>query len=240
MRKIFLLIFFSVSFLLIENFLSNNSKIDSAIFTYFVVDPAKDEIRFFLKNRNGDFYKTFENLSNELKNKNQTLAFATNGGMFMKNFLPLGLYIENGKTITKINKKHGNTNFYIEPNGIFYVTYKNKAAIVKTKDFISSNKIKYATQSGPMLLIDGNINPQFKKHSINLNIRSGVGILQDGKILFAITNIPMNFFDFTSFFRDRECTNALFLDGGISEFYFPEKGITKNYQQFSVIIGVTK
>ena len=54
----------------------------------------------------------------------------------------------------------------------------------------------WATQSGPMLLINGAINPEFQENSANLKIRSGVGIIDDRNVVFVISNEPINFYDF--------------------------------------------
>lgn len=240
MHKVTFLFFIIVSFLLIENFLFDNSITSDSRFNIFIADPSKDSIAFFLKNNDGKYYNTFSKLDNELNKKNFKLVFATNGGMFMQNYFPLGLYIENGKKISSVNKRNGKTNFYLKPNGIFYLTFDNNSAIVKTEDFIYSRRIKFATQSGPMLVIDGKMNPAFKIHSINLNIRSGVGILKNGKIVFALSKVPVNFYDFAKLFQQMKCENALFLDGGISEFYLPAERITQSYQNFGVIIGIIK
>jgi uncharacterized protein YigE (DUF2233 family) len=100
--------------------------------------------------------------------------------MFVQNNIPKGLYIENFKTLNPIDTLAGEGNFYMEPNGILYVTTSNKSIIVSTKNFKTDSSIKFATQSGPMLIINGKINHVFKKHSKNLNIRNGVGILKNG------------------------------------------------------------
>jgi len=240
MKKYFVFVLFLVAFVLIEKFLSNDFIEMDSRFLSFIVDLNKDELRFFLKNADGEFYQNFRNLNDDLKNQNKEMVFATNGGMFMQNFMPLGLYVENGKPMTPINKKNGKTNFYIKPNGIFYLTKDKKASIKTTSDFKFNKSILYATQSGPMLLINGKINPEFRNNSINLNIRNGVGILPDNKVLFALTKMPMNFYDFANYFKEMKCKEALFLDGGISEFYYPEKGFTESLQSFGIIIAVVK
>jgi len=209
-------------------------------FEQFIADPTQGNIKFFLKDDKRNYFKNFSSLNGWLKLKKQQLIFATNGGMFMTNFQPLGLYIENRKKIVPLNNKSGTTNFYIKPNGIFLIDIENTAHIIPTEKFRQSSKIKYATQSGPMLVIEGKINSQFKEGSLNLNIRSGVGILSNGKVLFAISKIPVSFYDFAEYFKRNNCSNALFLDGGISEFYYPGKGITENINSFGIIIGVVK
>jgi uncharacterized protein YigE (DUF2233 family) len=74
---------------------------------------------------------------------------------------------------------------------------------------------RFATQSGPMLVIQNKLNPILIKGSTDRTRRSGVGVCADETIRFAISEDAVNFYDFASLFRDElKCANALFLDGG--------------------------
>ena len=69
--------------------------------------------------------------------------------------------------INKIDTiQNGYGNFYLQPNGILYLTKDNKGVVCSTKDFINEN-INYATQSGPMLVVKGKIHSMFNKGSKN-------------------------------------------------------------------------
>lgn len=193
----------------------------------------------FYKNGNSA-YRSIANLKKQIQQQKQTLLFAMNGGMYQTDNSPLGLYIENGEQITSINKRSGSGNFYMEPNGVLYITTVGKAAICPTKSYPGNSNVKYATQSGPMLVIDDSINPLFKSGSANLNIRNGVGLLAGNKLLFAISAQPINFYDFADFFKKAGCRNALYLDGYVSRAYIPEKGRYDEDGDFGVIIAVTK
>jgi uncharacterized protein YigE (DUF2233 family) len=91
-----------------------------------------------------------------------------------------------------------------------------------------------------MLLIDGAIHPAFRKGSQNLNVRNGVGILPDGKALFAMSKTEINLYDFAEWFQRKGCKNALYLDGSVSRTYLPEKNWTQMDGIFGVMIGVTE
>jgi uncharacterized protein YigE (DUF2233 family) len=53
-----------------------------------------------------------------------------NGGMYLKDQSPQGLYIENETEKSKLDTTHNAYgNFYMQPNGIFYLTDSNKPAI---------------------------------------------------------------------------------------------------------------
>lgn len=207
---------------------------------YYQVNPKLKQVKFYWKNEDSKPFNSLLNLKNWLKSQSRTLVFAMNGGMFQTDYSPLGLYIENGRQVKPLNRAKGNGNFYMEPNGVFYLTKSKQALICKTHNFINNGTVAFATQSGPMLVIDGAINPLFKKGSANLNVRNGVGILPNGEILFAMSKQSVSFYDFADFFRSRGCKQALYLDGYVSRTYLPEKNWEQLDGNFGVIIGVTE
>ena len=161
-------------------------------------------------------------LRNKLRQNKQDLIFATNAGMYTPNNDPQGLYIENRKKLIGLDSaKKGYGNFYMQPNGVFLVDSMHKAHVVATPEFKKmEGKTLFATQSGPMLLTKGKMNPHFNKGSKNTYVRSGVGVISPTKLVFIISNQPVNFYDFASLFKDKyKCQNALYLDGAISEMY---------------------
>ena len=91
-----------------------------------------------------------------------------------------------------------------------------------------------------MLLINGQIHPAFKKGSSNLNIRNGVGILPNNKVIFAMSKQEVNFYDFAQYFKNLGCKNALYLDGFVSRTYLPGKNWEQLDGNFGVIIGLEK
>lgn len=217
------------------------SQSKEAKFLSYEINPTKQELKLYWKDKNGLNYKNFKALQVALGKENKELIFAMNGGMYKKDLSPQGLYIEDGKYIIEADTlAKGYGNFYLQPNGIFYLTNKNKPVICTTKAFSKSNNIKYATQSGPMLLIDGKIHPKFRKGSSNLHIRNGVGVLPNGNILFVLSKKRVNFFDFASYFRQKGCKNALYLDGYVSRAYLPSKDWEEFDGSFGVIIGETR
>lgn len=189
----------------------------------YVVDTEANTLKLYLKNSQGKNY-TFSDILEEQKSKNSRLAFAMNAGMYDPNRNPVGLYVENGKEINKINKQTLEGNFYMKPNGVVGLTKNNKAFVVATEDYkYEATDLKWATQSGPMLLNKGEINSNFKDKSTNVNIRNGVGIVNDTKMVFAISNDQVNFYDFAELFKNVfSCKFALYLDGAISQMYLPE------------------
>lgn len=205
----------------------------------YTVDPSTSDIQFYWKNDQDQPLRSIGNLRAYLAGKNRVLQFAMNGGMYMENRAPLGLFIQEGKTLRKLNTASAEGNFYLKPNGVFYITDGKRAHVCNTTDFRDDGHIRFATQSGPLLLVDGNIHPKFRQGSTNLNIRNGVSILPDGRVLFAISRVPVNFYDFALYFKEAGCKNALFLDGFVSRMYLPEKNWLQTDGNFGVMIGVS-
>lgn len=189
---------------------------------------------------NNQVIGSLENLKKVVEGQNKKLVFAMNGGMYKQDNSPQGLFIQNNKTITPLDTAKGSGNFYMKPNGVFYLTTDNTPVICTTQEFVNNGKVKYATQSGPMLVIDGKIHPSFKYGSANLNIRNGVGILPDNKLVFAMSKTEINFYDFANYFKNLGCRNALYLDGFVSRTYLPEKKWIQTDGNFGVIIAVTE
>jgi len=214
-------------------------------FDAYVVKVKKSDLRLFWNRPDTNLaYRSFFNLKTVAKNhyKNE-LLFATNGGMFERGGAPKGLYVEAGDTIVAldtISSRVGYLNFYLQPNGIFLIDTNGSAHVMSREKFQQEQpEVYYATQSGPMLVIDNKIHPAFNKGSKNKYIRSGVGAIDPDHIVFIISNKPVNFFDFATLFRDYfGCSNALYLDGAISKMYLPELKRDKLDGNFGPIIGI--
>jgi len=209
---------------------------DHKIISY-TVDAEKVNIEFYWKDKAGRPFRNIQTLKSQLEKDGKKLKFAMNGGMFMADNVPLGLFIQNGKIIRPINTKSGEGNFYLKPNGIFLIGKDNKAHIIETGKMLEMKNIRFATQSGPMLVIDGKIHSAFMEKSTNLYIRNGVGILPDGRAVFAISRKEINFYEFAKFFQDLGCKNALYMDGFVSRMYCPQENVFQKDGDFGVIIG---
>ncbi|OOQ58702.1 phosphodiester glycosidase family protein [Mucilaginibacter pedocola] len=204
------------------------------------VDPKKQELKLYWRNTKGQNFGSLQNLKTAVESNKQQLLFAMNGGMYKPDDTPVGLYIENGKTLSPLDTGTANGNFYLKPNGVFYITKNNTAAVCTTPNFKDNGQIKYATQSGPMLVINGEIHPALKESSPNKNIRNGVGILPDGSVLFVLSKQPVNFYDLANYFKQQGCKNALYLDGFVSRAYLPGKNWVQLDGEFGVMIGVAR
>lgn len=209
-------------------------------FVVYKTNAKNQTIEFFWKNKEDKILKSIENLKKHTNQQNKELLFATNGGMFTKGNFPKGLYIENYKKLQNLDTLSGEGNFYLQPNGIFLITQNNESQIIDTQHFKYNENIKFATQSGPMLLMKGNINSIFQIQSKNVNIRNGVGILKNGDVVFVMSKKEISFYDFALVFKDLGCQDALYLDGFVSRAYLPEKKWVQEDGDFGVMIGVVK
>ena len=210
---------------------------DGAGFTVCAVD-RKADIRLFLNDEDNKAFGHFAKLSTHLKSQNETLILAMNGGMYHDDRRPVGHYIEDGSQKQTLITRGSNDNFGLLPNGVFYMDGAG-AHVQETLAFKqAAPDVRYATQSGPMLVIDGALHPKFLKDSSSKKRRNGVGISND-KVYFVISEAPVNFHHFARLFRDELKTpNALYLDGVISRLYDPASGRNDAGIRMGPIIGV--
>ncbi|MEM6263131.1 MAG: phosphodiester glycosidase family protein [Bacteroidota bacterium] len=189
------------------------------------LDPQKVSVQLHNKRKPKGTH-TFASIAAEAEASGKSLMFAMNAGMFEPNHLAKGLLVIEGKTRHKIDTAtKGYGNFYMQPNGIFALDTSGTAYVVTTQAYdtlTDSVKIQFATQSGPMLLVDGEINSHFNDGSPNRYIRNAVGVTPDNELVFAISERPVTFFELTSFMVRQGCVNALYLDGAISQAYFAD------------------
>jgi uncharacterized protein YigE (DUF2233 family) len=204
------------------------------------IPDKKQKMEFFWRDEKDHVLGSLSGVKSFVERRGQKLIFAMNGGMYMENRAPLGLFIQNGKMLRGLNKAKGYGNFYLMPNGVFYIDEKGKGTICTTPEFRNQKNIRYATQSGPMLVVNGKIHDAFKKGSVNLNVRNGVGILPDGRMLFAMSKKEVNLYDFAEYFKNKGCKNALFLDGFVSRTWYPAADWKQLDGFFGVIIGAVE
>ena len=99
------------------------------------VDTRQQNLQFYWKDNIGQAFKSIANLKTWLDTNGHQLIFATNGGMYKSGNLPQGLYIENFATLVALDTLNGKGNFYLNPNGVFYILADNTTGISKTKQF---------------------------------------------------------------------------------------------------------
>ena len=164
-----------------------------------------------------------------------------NAGMFGQDQSPVGLYVEDRRKLHEADTRGGATNFHMKPNGVFWIG-DGVAGVTETSRYLANTPpTRYATQSGPMLIVDGKIHPKIKPNGTSLKIRNGVGACTGGAVAFAIADEPVTFDAFARLFRDGlGCQNALFLDGSVSSLYAPELSRDDEPEPIGPIVGVVR
>lgn len=208
---------------------------------YRIVDPKKETIGLHWKDTSGQVLGNLGRLRTELAAQGRELVLGMNGGMFTTDHGPVGLYIEDGRMHHRIDRRTGGSdNFHMQPNGVFGIRADGSAFVLTTSAMQDMLGVRYATQSGPMLIADGTINAHFTPGSRNLHIRNGIGVRADGQVVFAISREPINFHDFATWFQEQGCANALYLDGAVSKAYIPEAGMHDLDGRLGVLIAVSR
>jgi len=211
-------------------------------YTVCEVDLARERLQIFLRDESGAPFKGFKALDAYLHPRGKKLHFAMNGGMYHPDYSPVGLYVAEGDELVPLNTAPAaGVNFLLKPNGVFYATDKG-AGILTTEAYAQAGiKPRLATQSGPMLVIDGKLHPRFLPDSDSLRVRNGVGIVTPQRVVFAISDSSVNFYEFALLFRDYlHCRDALFLDGSISSLYSAQLQRDDELRPLGPIIGITR
>lgn len=191
-------------------------------FTVCAAQPGRHTISLVDRGPDGAAYRDFAPLAPQSRN----IAFAMNAGMFDEQGFPIGLYVESGRELKRLNRaKGGSGNFQMQPNGVFYGDASGWHVVTTTAYAATRPVARFATQSGPMLVIDGKLNPQFDANGPSRYVRNGVGVTANGTAWFAISTTPVSLGRFARLFRDRLKTpNALFFDGFVSRLWDPPRG----------------
>lgn len=203
-------------------------------------DPG---LALFRTHPDGASFADFSRLAETIAADGGELVFAMNAGMYHDDRRPVGLYIEDGGQQAGLVTRAGPGNFGMLPNGVFWIDADGAAHVTKTLAYEAlAPEARYATQSGPMLVIDGALHPAFNPDGTSRKRRNGVGLSADGETLwFAISDMPVNFDTFARLFRDRlGATDALYLDGTVSRLYAPVLGRDDGGTDMGPIVAIVR
>lgn len=193
-------------------------------YTICTVDAASEDLRLFLNDpETGAPLGNFTSVEKLVEGEGGTLAFSMNAGMYHQDRRPVGHYAENGNELAPVVKRAGPGNFGLLPNGVFCIR-SGRADVFETLRYVdTAPDCTFASQSGPMLVIDGDLHPRFLPDSDSRYVRNGVGTTADGATAyFVISESPVTFHQFGSLFRDGlKVPQALYFDGNISRLYAP-------------------
>lgn len=203
-------------------------------------NTRKDDIRFFHSDAEDRPYLQFDVLARELSEQGLTLSFAMNGGMYHDDRSPVGFYRDPLGDRAQVNTNDGPGNFHLKPNGVFWLM-GDRAGISESQAYLASDLDPvYATQSGPMLVLNGQLHPGLNPEGTSRRRRNGVGVDAIGEeVYFVISDDAVSFHDFATLFRDAlETPDALYLDGQVSRLYAPALRRNEAGADLGPIVGV--
>lgn len=203
---------------------------------------AEHDIRLFYGDASGTPFYQFSTLERELDEQGETLIFAMNGGMYHEDRRPVGFFRDAFGDQATVNTNDGPGNFHMKPNGVFWLE-SGRAGVSESQAFLDQGiDPDYATQSGPMLVIDGALHPALNPDGTSHRRRNGVGVSADGQTVhFAISDAAVTFYEFATLFQDEiGVPNALFLDGQVSRIFAPELKRNEIGADLGPIVGVVE
>lgn len=206
-------------------------KFEDQTLTDCVADPAIHQIRTALAGPDGAPLRSFAALAGSRGASDAPVAFAVNAGMFDEGGAPIGYFVESGERLQTLNRNDGGGNFHLKPNGVFFGDADGHWRVMETEAFYhnQTDRPAFGTQSGPMLVVDGQLHPQFSENGDSLKIRNGVGVDAQGLAHFVLSAGPISFGSFARYFRDEVgARDALFLDGQVSQLWDPATGRLDN------------
>ncbi len=190
----------------------------------------------------GQPFETFQAAQSALAARSLPTVLAVNAGMYHEDRRPVGLAVQDGRELAPANTADGRgANFTMKPNGVFFVE-NGRAFVRETGRYLAGqHRPQLATQSGPMLVVDGRLHPRFKQGSDSRFVRNGVCATEDGRTVhLVLSRGVVNFWDFARFFRDElGCRNALFFDGQVSSLFYPALGIDHRRDRLGPILAAT-
>ncbi|MEP3420764.1 MAG: phosphodiester glycosidase family protein [Erythrobacter sp.] len=208
--------------------------------THCIADPAKHRIRASLAPSSGANFGTIEGWA---AGRNESdIAFVMNGGMYDDNLKAMGYFVQDSDRLVELNRADGSGNFFLKPNGVFFGS-NGRWRILDTETFLRTigDRPQFGTQSGPMLVVGGDLHPDIQDNGPSKAIRNGVGIDASGKAHFVISDAPLSFGQLARYFRDElNATNALFLDGNISSLWNPATGRMDSRRVGPLLVVETK
>ena len=198
---------------------------EGAGFTVCRYHGATDQIRLALKGPSG-VLGGFSALKAALGADAPRVLFAMNAGMYEPSRAPVGLLIQSGQLESPLQTADGTGNFYLKPNGVFWVAVDGAVHIDEASAFAAAKvQPQWATQSGPLLVKGGVLHPLIAADGPSLAIRNGVGVRSPSEAVFVISDQPVSFSRLARFLRDSlGCPDALYFDGVVSSLWAPGLG----------------
>lgn len=213
-------------------------RFEGSAFTLCRYDRRRHQAELFLDGRQGRL-RSLAALETELGPRARRLRFAMNAGMYDDQGGPIGLYVAEGVERHPVNRRKGPGNFHMLPNGYLEIAADGRVAVRTAGAYRPNARPRWATQSGPMLVIDGALHPAIQPNGQSLNVRNGVCVADDSTAWFAISDEPVSFGRLARLFRDElGCRNALYFDGTVSSLWDRPAGRRDGYSRLGPMVAV--
>jgi uncharacterized protein YigE (DUF2233 family) len=213
-------------------------RFEGSAFTLCRYDRRRHDIALFLDGRQGRL-RSLAALEAELGPRAASLRFAMNAGMYDEDGGPIGLYVAEGEQRHAINRQPGPGNFHMLPNGVFEVMADGRVAIAPSSEYRPRAHPRWATQSGPMLVIHGALHPAIQPNGDSVHVRNGVGVDGPNSAWFAISDEPVSFGRLARLLRDElGCRDALYFDGAVSSLWDRPAGRRDEHSRLGPMVAV--
>ncbi|TIS65231.1 phosphodiester glycosidase family protein [Mesorhizobium sp.] len=205
------------------------------------IDVRSYDVAVFHAGADGKVFGSLDKFDRAMSGEGRPVLLAMNAGMYHEDLTPVGLLVENGREMAPLNLADSEGNFFLKPNGVFLVRNDGLAAVMETNAYAAAKSdVAFATQSGPMLVIDGRLHPRFEANGTSRHIRNGVGVRDEDTVVLAISRSQVSLGSFARLFRDAlHCPNALFFDGVVSALSNGERMIVGGNYPAGPIIAVS-
>ncbi|QZH74688.1 MAG: phosphodiester glycosidase family protein [Erythrobacter sp.] len=191
-------------------------------FTHCTANPARHTVGMDLAPEGSD--APYRSLTAFAETNPTRVIMAMNGGMYDTEGQPIGYFVEDGRRLAVLNQNEGPGNFHLLPNGVFFGEADGPWRVLDTETFAAqiTDRPQFATQSGPMLVIRGELHPEIDPDGTSHKLRNAVGVDASGRAHFLISEAPVSFGKLARYYRDvLNVDNALFLDGSVSQLWDP-------------------
>lgn len=182
------------------------------------IDTRALDVGIFHADQAGKPYGSLDAFEADARARGTPPMLSMNAGMYHEDLSPVGLLVQGGVEKASAELRDGKGNFFLKPNGVLSIGPDGAVSILETGAYLATGlKPASATQSGPMLVIGGEIHPKFMANGTSRYIRNGAGIRDPHTLLLAISLQEVSLGSFARLFRDGlGCPEALFFDGVIS------------------------
>jgi uncharacterized protein YigE (DUF2233 family) len=216
------------------------ARFEGVSLTHCIADPARHAISTALAPASGERAGTIAGWAEG--RQTDSIVFVVNGGMYGDDLRPVGYFVEGSERLAEIDRSEASGNFYMKPNGVFFGS-SGEWRVLETETFVRTigTRPEFGTQSGPMLVVEGEMHPRFQENGPSRAVRNGVGVDAQGRAHFVISDEALSFGQLARFYRDElEVPNALYLDGNVSSLWNPASGRQDGGRVGPLIVVETK